>query len=236
MSMNQRPESKWHSVPLRRRAAGQMRKMRTTTAHAPVVTRQVDDDEFDSLIPRTPSSVIRYTDEYGNPVIQQKNRRFVIHNAPPPKRNGRQPIHRGKHWLFIFGAGMLVMVLAVILMNWIGSAWQAHQLDSQYGMPRTYQTDAVVGHGGDSQAHPTHFIFENLRGQVIIIELPAGKIDHAIIYSGPQVVSSDPDSTPVTGSFETINGQVDMLVKVGDGQPIIYTNNGSKFIPPAQGG
>ena len=232
--MNQRPQRKFHSVPLRRRAAGQ--QMRTTTAHAPAVTRaapQDDEDEYGGLIPRTPAGVIRYTDQYGNPVIQQKNRRFVIHSTPPPKRNGRQPIHRGKHWLFIFGGGMVVMILAVIVMNWIGSAWQAHQLDSQYGMPRTYQTDAVVGHGGDSQAHPTHFIFENLRGQVIIIELPAGKIDHAIIYSGPQINGPDPAGEPVTGSFETINGSVDMLVTIDGGQPIVYTNNGSKFVPPA---
>jgi hypothetical protein len=128
------------------------------------------------------------------------------------------------------------MIIAVTLMNWIGSAWQTHQLDSQYGMPRTYQTDAVVGHGGDSVAHPSHFIFENLRGQIIIIELPAGNISKAIIYAGPRLLAPDPDSEPVTGSFETINGKVDMLVKVGDSQPIIYTNNGSKFIPPAQGG
>lgn len=244
MSQQQRPRDKYNSIPLRRSATQQYDMRHTTGAQIPAsyvsskaMPPMVDDDDA-QIIPRTPAGVVRYTDEYGRPVVQQGNRRFVMHKEPPPqaRRNGRQPINRGKHWLFIFGVGMVAMLLLVLLAEWAVSAWQNHQLDSQYGIPRTYQTDAVVGHGGDSQTHPSHFIFENLRGQVIIIELPAGKIKDTIIYAGPQIVTGDVDGTPVTGSFETINGQIDMLVKVGDGQPIIYTNNGTKFVPPAQTG
>src|SRR6266487_4661311 len=42
-----------------------------------------------------------------------------------------------------------------------------------YGYPRTYQTDAVVGHG-DSLAHPSHFIAINLDGHLEVIELSGG--------------------------------------------------------------
>ena len=41
------------------------------------------------------------------------------------------------------------------------------------GILRTAQLDAVVGHN-DSAAHPTHFIFINLHGQIQIIEIQGG--------------------------------------------------------------
>src|SRR5690348_13002636 len=43
---------------------------------------------------RMPSSAVRYIDRQGNTVIQNGNRRLVIHDEPPPKAR-RRP-----HWMF----------------------------------------------------------------------------------------------------------------------------------------
>src|SRR2546425_1583080 len=43
-----------------------------------------------------------------------------------------------------------------------------------YGRPRTFQTDAVVGHN-DSAASPSHFIAINLNRHVEVIECPGGR-------------------------------------------------------------
>lgn len=53
----------------------------------------------------------------------------------------------------------------------------------QYGDPRTFQIDAVVGNGDNAQ-HPSHFVAINLHGTVTIIEFPAGD------PGSPQVLAS----------------------------------------------
>ena len=125
---------------------------------------------------------------------------------------------------------MLAMLAFYLIWNWGNAWWTNHQLDATYGMPRTWQTDEVVGHG-DSADHPTHFIFLNLNGHVLIIELPGGDSAHAKIYSGPQIFSDNPSSVPVTGEFKDVgNGKIDMIVHIGD-QRIVYLNTGTDFKP-----
>lgn len=172
---------------------------------------------------RQPTSARRYQTSNGNQVIQQANRRIVIHQEPPPARN--------LHWSLILGLGMLLMIGL-----WVGGSyainwWNNHQLDSTYGMPRTFQTDQVVGHA-DSTDHPTHFIAVNLHAKIIIIEIPGGDSTHARIYSGPTLFSDNGDSIPVTLEFNDVNGdgKVDMIVHLGD-QKIIFLNDGSQFKP-----
>lgn len=169
-------------------------------------------------------SAIRYRTTAGDEIIQQGNRRLHIHYEQPPKR-------QGVHWLLFVGVGM-----AVALLLWVGLSagvnwWSNHQLDTQYGNPRTWQTDEVVGHG-DSSTHPTHFIFLNLNAHVVIIEIPGGDVSHARIYSGPQLFGDNAASLPVTGEFKDANGdgRVDMIVHVGD-QRIVYLNDGTEFKP-----
>ena len=62
--------------------------------------------------------------------------------------------------------------MALALALWVGGSfvlswWTNLQLDSTYGMPRTFQTDQVVGHS-DSTDHPTHFIALNLHARITI--------------------------------------------------------------------
>ncbi len=188
------------------------------------VPAELDDEEEGVYDPPLWSgrSAIRYTTANGDEILQQRNRRLHIHYEKPPRR---------RHWLFPVGVGMLVMLLLWLGLSALISWWQMHQLDAQYGYPRTWQTDQVVGHD-DSLAHPTHFIFMNLNGHVVIIEIAGGDASRARIYSGPTIFGSNAASLPVTGEFNDVNGdgKVDMLVHVGN-QTIVYLNDGTQFKP-----
>lgn len=196
----------------------------------PYMTRQqqseADVEEEDSYYPqRMPSSAKRYTITNGQQVIQQGNRRLVIHNEPPPR-----PKHK-VHWMLILGIGMILMLFLWIGFSWVTNWWTMHQMDATYGFPRTYQVDEVVGHS-DSTDHPTHFIFENLSRHIIIIELPGGDVSHARIYSGPTLFSDNGELIPVTAEFKDVNGdgKIDMILHIQD-QRIIYLNDGTQFKP-----
>jgi hypothetical protein len=169
---------------------------------------------------RQPTSTVRYT-QPRQQVIQRGNKRIVIHNEPPPRRH--------MHWSLFLGLGM---ILALVL--WIGASaalawWQNHQLDIQYGMPRTYQTDAIV-YPSDTADHPSHYIFLNLNGTVMIVELPHGDPTRAKIYKGPTLYADNASYTPVTGEFQQVSGKMEMVVHVGD-QKFIYLNDGTQFKP-----
>jgi|SRR5437660_6741781 len=134
---------------------------RATAARYPV-----EEDVPDSYYPqRMPSSARRYTTTERNQVIQQGNRRIIIHEEPPPKKRS--------HWLLFVVIGMVTMVALWFLVQLASAWWTNQQLNATYQYPRMYQADEVVGHG-DSTDHPTHFIFENLHSQILIIELPGG--------------------------------------------------------------
>jgi hypothetical protein len=171
----------------------------------------------------TPRSALRYTTENGDEIIQQGNRRLHIHYEKPPSRRA--------HWLLFVGIGMLVALLLWVALSAGVNWWSNHQIDAQYGNPRTWQVDEVVGHG-DSSMHPTHFIFMNLNAHVVIIEIPGGDVSRSRIYSGPQIFGDNAASLPVTGEFRDVNGdgKVDMIVHVGD-QRIVYLNDGTEFKP-----
>ncbi len=127
------------------------------------------------------------------------------------------------------GFGMVIMVLLFIGVTAFSNWWNTHQSDATYGFPRTYQTDAIV-YPGDSAAHPSHYIFLNLEGTVIIIELPHGDPAHARDYRGPTLFSDHADLIPVTGDFRQVNGKEEMLVHIQD-QTIIYVNDRAQFQP-----
>jgi hypothetical protein len=183
-----------------------------------------DDEDFadDTYAPGMPRSAVRY------PVgrsytVQQGNRRIVFHPEPPPKQQG--------HVLLYVGIGMIAMLALWVGLQMLGSWWDEHQLDITYGFPRTYQVDEVVGHD-DSTDHPSHFIFINLKGRVVFVELPGGNVAHARIYNGPAIIGDSAAQIPVTAEFEDVNGdgKIDLIVHVGN-QQFTYINDGTQFKP-----
>ena len=138
--------------------------------------------------------------------------------------------HRKTPWLAL-ALGMLLTLGLVLGFHSLGSWWQLHQDDTTYGMPRTYQTNAVVGHQ-DSANKPSHFLFMNMNGHVIVLEFPGGDATHSLVYTGPTLFGNDGDLIPVTGEFRDVNGDglPDMLIHVQD-QTIVFLNTGSKFRP-----
>lgn len=134
------------------------------------------------------------------------------------------------HWLVFVGIAMFVMILGWVAFNALSNWWQVTQDDWHYGRPRTYQVDKVVGHN-DSAANPTHFIAENLNSHIIIIEIPGGDTSKAKIYSGPTLIGSGQDLTPVTLTFKDVNGdgKLDMIVNVQDTH-LVFLNQHGQFV------
>ena len=145
--------------------------------------------------------------------------------------NPKCHLERKVHWMLILGVGMIVMLLLWVSLSWVTTWWTNHQLDATYGYPRTFQTDAVVGHN-DSPDHRSHFLFLNLSGHVLIIEIPGGDASKSRIYSGPTLFSDNADQVPITGEFKDVNGdgKIDMIVHIAD-KTIIYLNDGTQFKP-----
>lgn len=138
--------------------------------------------------------------------------------SPPPVKAPKQSLAvwlKDKHWLFLIGLGM-ISALVLWLVGSAVLAWGTQRYyDLRYGNPRTYQTDIVVGHGGDSPAHPSHFIAMNLNGQAIVIELKAGDPAKIVSYQAPITVQ-DGGQSPVTLSFKDLIGhhKLDMIVDI----------------------
>lgn len=135
-----------------------------------------------------------------------------------------------QHWLVFLGIGMLISLIIVcigqLFVGWFSTTWD----NIHYGYPRTFQTDAFVGH--ETGALPSHFIAMNLRGRVEVIEFPGGDASHAKIYMGPQLYDSHADLIPVTLVFTDTrhNHHPDMYVQFHNTQ-ILFRNVGSTFQP-----
>ena len=82
----------------------------------------------------------------------------------------------------------------------------------------------------------SHFLSENLNGQVIVIEIPGGEVGKAHIYQITTLAQGSND-TPVTVTFKDINadGKLDMLVSIGEPDNPLFVvflfNNGQTFVP-----
>jgi len=144
---------------------------------------------------------------------------------------------RNIHWMLYVGLGMigalLLFVLGASVLNWGMNKYN----DIIYGNPRTFQTDAIVGHN-DNVRNPSHFIAVNLHGQVIIVEFPGGDPSKAIDYIGPALVGPGDDLLPVTLTFSDMNhdSRLDMVVHIADRSFVFYnqsTKDGLKFVAPS---
>ena len=177
---------------------------------------------------RMPTSVVRYVDTRGNPVIQRGNQRFVLHDEPPP-RHRRRP-----HWTVIAILSGVVVLGVFALVVWAAHTWNDTLNDWTYTKEfRTFSIDYAVGHNGDSLAHPSHFIVQNNHRNIVIIEFPKDDPGKVIVYYGPSLFGDGQEKTPVTLSFQidTQTGRIDMVLHV-EGQAYIFANNGQKFLPP----
>ena len=181
------------------------------------------------------------------PVLVPPRRTAQAYNPLPDStqaRSGRnttiQPVYQSPatvkreskniHWMVYVGVGMIA-ALALWVTGSSILAWGINKYnDLVYGYPRLYQTDAVVHHNGDSEAHPSHFMALNLHGQVIIIELPAGDPTKSIDYIGPDLIASGDDRVPITLSFGEVNNdkKIDMIIHIQD-KEVDFCNNGTKF-------
>ena len=117
--------------------------------------------------------------------------------SPPPKTAVKK---RQSHLnLTSLGIGMMIALAAVLLgqllLSWCSMTWD----DIHYGNPRTYQTDAFVGH--EAGQVPSHFIVLNLHGRIEVIELQGGDPAKTKIYVGPRIAGFRAEDVPVTVQF-----------------------------------
>jgi len=196
-----------------------------------------DADEPDT---RPPRSAMRYQHTLPHqyrgqtvlPTPPQQLRRQRLTGQAPGQRP-RPPRRRNKHWSVYLVTGMATMAALVIGLYSLGSWWQHVQDDWTYGMPRTYQTDVVVGHNHDSASHPSHFVALNLRGQVEVFELPAGDPTKVRVFLGPILSGNDADQVVVTISFTDLDrdGTPDLILRYGDSEEVLYNKGGTFQVP-----
>jgi hypothetical protein len=156
-----------------------------------------------------------------------------------PRRRSVAPVQRTRsrrriHPLFFLGLALLLSILL-----WVGISqavnWGNNELNTlKYGNPRTFQMDQMVG-GGDSTLHPSHFLALNLRGKVMILELPAGDPGKERVLATTTITDPDADQAVVTLRFVDVsqNGEPDMLIDVAGVQSILINEGGTFQVPTA---
>jgi hypothetical protein len=205
---------RWNNTTGRRASGPRDVSVNTTRQQMPVPTRRTTD----LLTPTTGPVQAR---GYG------RNRAYESSASGSPARNVEQ---NKVHWLVYVGVGMIA-ALALWVTASTFLAWGTEKYnDMIYGNPRTFQTEAVVGHNKDSVIRPSHFIALNLHGQVIIVELPAGDPTKSIDYIGPALIAVGDEKIPITLTFSNVNADkyLDMIVHIQD-KEVHFCNNGVKF-------
>jgi hypothetical protein len=222
------------------------RQPQKTTAAYDADTLQEEDDDDDAMDGsplRAPSSVVPYRSirpdyPYTNTTATRASspspeRRLIRQSGPDTSAAKTRPAPRRRRWhpLFFVGLGLFIMVIGYLLFGAVSAWWQSTVDGWQYGYPRTYQTDAVVGHH-DSPANPSHFIAINLHSHIEVIEFPGGDMTHARVYLGPTLIGPGEDLAPVTLAFKDVtgDGKPDMIVSVG-GTIVVFINDGGQFRP-----
>jgi len=188
-----------------------------TTATVPIVARSalryrpIDQPETKDVVatPTTPtpraSRTVQIAQTQEQAPVQQTRTPSIPSLRPISTKRITRTRTRQKatkdtsHWTLHVGLAMLAMVVLL----WLGQAlWSWGTLmynNIHYGLPRTTQIDAFVGHEkGDK---PSHFIALNDHGQVEIIEMPGDNAAQARIFFGPQFSGPQADLIPVTLQF-----------------------------------
>lgn len=205
-----------------------------------VFTEDYDLEEDEQYYITRPHTSVRRYDLQPEQVIRQGNKTYHVHQGSPPARR-RQSLEkepeegrpRRVHWLVYLGIFFMAVIAFSFALISVGNWWQQKQDDWTYGQTRTYQTDAVVGHN-DSSTNPTHFIAENLNGQIIVLEISRSDPTKARRYNITTVQGNE-GNPPVKLSFQDINGdgKVDMIISIGDpgsSFTIMLFNDGTQFV------
>jgi len=185
----------------------------------PPLTRRGSRDmstETQRQVPRVPARSTRQRQDF-EPLPPASAARPVRNVTTSYEKAPARPERKNVHWLLYVGMGMLA-ALALWAVSTSALAWGTNEYNNiLYGYPRTFQTNAVVGHN-DSPANPSHFIAVNLKGQIIIFELPGGDPSRSTDYIGPDLIGPQDDLLPVTLAFQDVNHDQapDMVVHVAD--------------------
>lgn len=180
-----------------------------------------------------------YPPIYTRPGGNRRTAVVPVQRSPQRSRPGTGPIttrdfsvpRRHAHPLVYLGIGMLGMLVLWTLLS-AALGWFNNTLnDLRYGRPRTYQTDAWVGHN-EQTGVPSHFIALNLNGHIEIIEISGGDAAHSHVYVGPQLYGGGNDLVPVTLQFVDVNGdgKPDMVVNF-QGSRTVFINDQGAFRP-----
>jgi hypothetical protein len=166
----------------------------------------------------------------------------TLTRAPRSKGGSPKDPSARVHPLLYLGLGMIAMLVLWMLLSALISWVSVTVNDFRYGRPRTFQTDAWVGHN-EQTGLPSHFIALNLNGHIEIIEIAGGDPAHSRIYSGLQLYGSGKDLVPATLTFVDVNGdhKPDMMVNIPgsasssniDLGSMVFINTGSAFRPLA---
>jgi len=101
-----------------------------THAQKQTTTADVDDVPDSYYNTRLPTSARRYYQPDGSQVIEQGNKRIIVHQGKPPRRI---------HWLALLGMGMILMLLLWAGLSWLVNWVQNNQLNATYEFPRISQ-------------------------------------------------------------------------------------------------
>ena len=191
----------------------------TRTYHAPTTATYFEiDEEGEEVSTRPPK--------------RTSARRYDLAPYTRGERRTEELPRQGKHPLFYIGICLVILVVFLTAYTLIPPALQKWHDDSMYGYPRTFQTDANVGHGGVE-----HFLALNNRGTVEVVEIPTNPspTNQPRLYIVTHFADQGADLIPATVSFSDVNqdGKLDMVVTVYNGtNPSEYFlfNNGATFV------
>lgn len=219
---DERPAS-WHHVGTRSGMHPEDQPYMTATrnrSYAPITATYVAiDEESEEVYTRLPT--------------RTTTRRYDLAPYARGERRTEELPRQGKHPLFYSGLFLVILVGFLIASTFIPPALQKWSDDRTYGYPRTYQTDANVGHGGME-----HFLALNNHGTIEVLEIPSSPspTNQPHLYIIVRLSNQGADLVPATVSFPDINsdGRPDMQVTVLDGSnPSVWIlfNNGTTFVP-----
>ncbi|GCE12926.1 hypothetical protein [Tengunoibacter tsumagoiensis] len=211
--------------------------VRPITAQIPTTEQVVEWKRATKELAKSPSS-------QPQPVKtkQSKTTRAVSGTSTFPAQKKRQATaqseahqavsYQGSHPLLYLGSGMLLTILLWFVLSSVCAWLNTTYNDLLYGRPRTFQTDAWVGHN-EQNGSPSHFIALNLNRHIQVIEISGGDAAHTHIYTGPQLYGTTDDLIPITLAFRDVNGdhKPDMII-LFQGNHTVFLNDQGTFRAP----